>query len=126
MIQTLARYRIARFGLAGILNSAVGFLVYSVTIVLGAPVWAALLSANLFGVVFNFFTIGDYAFRSRVIARFPRFVIVYAGIYALNWLCIDRLAGLNVNPIASQAILTPPLAMISYLALSKFVFIPTK
>lgn len=125
MIEALARHRFLRFVVAGAVNTGVGFAVYSAAIVLGSSVWAALLFANLSGVVFNFFTTGGYAFRCRLLARFPRFAAAYAGLYAVNWLCIDGLAGFQFGAIAAQAVITIPLAVLSYVIMSRFVFEPS-
>ncbi len=125
MIEALERHRFLRFLVAGLINTGVGFAVYSAAIVLGCAVWAALLVANLSGVVFNFFTTGGYAFRCRVLARFPRFAIAYAAVYAINWLGIQWLGGLQLDAITAQAVLTVPLAVLSYAIMSRFVFRPT-
>lgn len=123
MIEALKRHRFLRFVVAGLINTGVGFAVYSAAILLGSAVWAALLCANLTGVVFNFFTTGGYAFRCRLLARFPRFAAAYVGLYAVNWLCIDWLSGFQFGAIAAQALITIPLAVLSYAIMSKFVFL---
>lgn len=122
MIAALDRNRFLRFLAAGGLNTLVGFAVYSGAIMLGSSVWSALLLATLAGLFFNFFTTGGYAFRCRLLTRFPRFAAAYAGLYAINWLCIDWLAGFHLGAIAAQALLTIPLAVLSYGIMSRFVF----
>jgi putative flippase GtrA len=118
------RKRFVRFLAAGALNTLFGFAVYSVSILLGSPVWTALLIANIAGVAFNFVTTGGYAFRSLLMRRFPRFAAAYLGLYLLNWKLIDWLANWVPGAIVAQAILTVPLALVSYFVMARFVFAP--
>jgi putative flippase GtrA len=118
------RKRFVRFLAAGALNTMFGFAVYSISILLGLPVWGSLLIANVSGVVFNFLTYGGYAFRSLLLARFPRFAAAYVGLFLANWKLIDWLGQWGPGPIAAQAILTMPLALLSYFVMARFVFAP--
>ncbi|TFZ01979.1 GtrA family protein [Ramlibacter humi] len=118
----LQRHRFARFIAASALNTLFGFTVYSAVILMHGPVWAALAASNLAGICFNFVTTGGYVFRSLVMARFPRFASVYAVVYLSNWFFIGRLSDLTAGPIVAQAILTPPMALLSYFLLKKLVF----
>lgn len=120
--QLLRRYRFARFVVASIANTLFGFAVYSAVILLREPVWAALAAGNVAGICFNFVTTGGYVFRSFLMSRFPRFASVYVGVYLANWSLICRLSDLVPGPIAAQAILTPPMALVSYFLLKKVVF----
>jgi putative flippase GtrA len=114
-----------RFVIAGTLNTAFGFGIYSLSMLLGAPVWVALLVANVTGVAFNFLTTGGYAFRSLVVARFPRFAATYLVLYLVNWAMIGWLTMWVPGAIVAQAILTVPLALLSYLLMARFVFAPS-
>jgi putative flippase GtrA len=116
--------RFIRFLIAGGLNTLFGFAVYSTAILIGAPVWAGLLIANLTGIVFNFVTTGGYAFRSRVLSRFPRFACAYLIIFLVNWALIRGLAVWFADAILAQAILTVPMALLSYVIMARWVFAP--
>lgn len=118
------RHRFLRFIAAGALNTLFGFAIYGSAILLGAPVWAALLVANIAGVGFNFVTTGGYAFRSLLLSRFPRFASAYLGLYLLNWILIEWLRVWVPNAIAAQALLTVPLALLSYVVMARLVFAP--
>lgn len=118
----LEQHRFARFLAAGGVNTLFGFMVYSAVIMLHGPVWAALAVGNIAGVFFNFVTTGGYVFRSLVVSRFPRFVCAYAAVYLLNWVLIRFLSDLVPGPIAAQAILTLPMALVSYFLMKKLVF----
>jgi putative flippase GtrA len=119
---TVKAGRPARFIFAGVLNTAFGWLVYSVAILFGAPVWSALIAGILFGIVFNFFTIGGYAFKALSISRLPRFIAVYVIIYIINLLSINYLVNVLLEAIWAQAVLTLPMAFLSYALMRAWVF----
>jgi putative flippase GtrA len=114
--------RYVRFLIAGGFNTLFGWLCYAGLILLGAPPWLALILATLTGITFNFITLGGYAFRSLVLNRFPRFVLAYCIIYTTNLVCLKALSPWVDSPILGQLILTLPLALLSYIIMSKLVF----
>ena len=116
------RSRFFRFLVAGVINTLFGFVVYSISIMAGMEVWLALLAGMLSGTLFNFLTTGGYVFRELSIARFPRFVICYLLIYVINFMSLDLLSLWLNNKIVSQAIVTFPLALLSYFLMARFVF----
>lgn len=111
-----------RFILAGGLNTLFGFGIYAAAILGGAAVWLALLFGVLAGIVFNFFTIGGYAFRQLSAGRFPRFVICYLLIYGINLGLIKFLSQWVQGAIVIQFVLLFPMAATSYLLMRSFVF----
>lgn len=111
-----------RFLIAGGFNSLFGWLVYSAAILLGAPPWLALIVGIVMGIGFNFVTLGGYAFRDMTLARLPRFVMTYGFIYVVNLICLTLLSRWIEQPILGQLILTPFMAMVSYVVLSRMVF----
>lgn len=111
-----------RFVLAGLLNTAVGYLVFSLALWVGCAEWQAILVALIAGVGFNFLSMGGYAFRDLTLRRLPAFVTAYLLIYAINVTSFHALNALLRAPWATQAALTPLLALASYLLLSRWVF----
>lgn len=111
-----------RFLIAGGFNSLFGWLVYSAAILLGAPPWLALIIGIVMGIGFNFVTLGGYAFRDMTLARLPRFVLTYGFIYVVNLVCLTLLQRWIEQPILGQLVLTPLMAMVSYVVLSRMVF----
>ena len=111
-----------RFLIAGGFNTLFGWMCYAAAILLGAPPWLALILATLTGIVFNFITLGGYAFRSLVLSRFPRFLLAYCVIYTTNLITLRALKPWVDSPILGQLILTIPLALLSYLIMSRLVF----
>lgn len=116
--------RFLRFIVAGAINTLFGFLVYSVALLAGGAVWLALLLGLVSGTIFNFFSTGGYVFRDLRLARVPRFVVCYLLVYAVNLQLIDWLSLWVGNPIVAQGILTVPVALLAYVVMSRFVFLP--
>lgn len=119
---SLRQHRILRFLVAGGVNAIFGFAVYSASILSGLPVWSALVVANIAGIAFNFLTMGGYVFRSLVLARLPSFVVAYLCIYLVNLAAMTVLATWIPGKILAQAILTVPMALLSYVLMRRFVF----
>jgi putative flippase GtrA len=114
--------RFVRFLVAGVANTAVGLAAYAAAELAGVPVWGALLVGMLTGVAFSFLSMGAYAFRDLSWQRLPRFVVCYGANYGVNLLALDVLHRFVADPILRQALLTPPMAVFSYVCLSRFVF----
>jgi putative flippase GtrA len=120
---SLVGARFLRFLLAGVANTAFGFAAYSALIVAGAPVWMAVLLANVLGIVFNFVSTGAFAFRDTSLRRLPKFVLCYAAVYALNvGLVHIAIAQFAMGKISAQAVITLPMAVLTYVLLKTFVF----
>ncbi len=111
-----------RFLIAGGINTIFGFCVYSISIFWGLLVWQALLAGMLAGVVFNFVTTGGYVFRDLKAQRVLRFVVAYLLVYWVNLGLIVQFSCWFDGPILIQAIVTIPVALGSYLLMSRFVF----
>lgn len=118
----MPKSRVARFLLAGIMNTVFGLTVYAAVDLAGAPVWVALAIGMAAGVAFSFVTMGAYAFRDLSLQRLPRFVLCYGANYLVNLGALDLLHPLVADAIVRQVLLTPPMAVFSYLCLSRFVF----
>jgi len=114
--------RVVRFLVAGILNTVFGIAVYGVAEHAGTQLWLALLMGMAAGVAFSFVTMGAYAFRDLSVKRLPRFLACYLANYVVNLLALHLLEPLVASALARQVLLTPPMAVFSYLCLSRFVF----
>jgi len=118
----LRESRFLRFIVAGGVNTLFGYAIYGAAIVLGAPVWAALLIGMVAGTVFNFVTTGGYAFRQLALRRYPRFVACYLLVYAANLALIGALSAWIADKLLAQAVLLVPLALLSYGLMTRLVF----
>ena len=117
-----AQRRFVRFLVAGVANTLFGFAMYSALVVIGLPVWAALLLAHVAGVFFNFATAGLYVFKSSLRGRLLRYVACYGAVYLVNLGAISLVGQWVPSKIQAQAWLTLPMAVLSYLAINRFVF----
>lgn len=111
-----------RFLLAGGVNTLFGWSVYSLCIHVGLPPWSALLLSTVLGVAFNFMTIGGYVFRAAVRAHLPRFVAAYGLVYALNLGALYALRPWVSGDILAQSLLTPPMALLCFVLMKRWVF----
>jgi putative flippase GtrA len=110
----------ARFGLVGLLNAGFGYAVFALLIQGGIWPSVALIAAAVAGTVFNFQTSQGLVFRSRGDA--VRFVGVYAVVLAVNWGALFALRQCGLPDLESQALLTLPIAALSFLGQRRFVF----
>lgn len=114
---------VLRFGIAGAVNTAFGFGVYSGLVLLGVPVSISLLVATVAGVFFNFLTFGAYAFRQLDARRLPRFLVAYGVIYVFNLALLEGLRSVTpLGPIVAQLACLVVVAPAAYLLLKTRVF----
>jgi len=118
----LGQHTAARFIVAGAANTVFGFAVYAGAVLARAPVWAALMAGVVAGLVFNYLTIGGYAFRQLSRRNFPWFALCYATVYLVNLGLIELLSHKGLGVIQAQALVTVPLAVFSYLMMRFLVF----
>lgn len=112
-----------RFVAVGMLNTAFGYGVYAVFILLELPRPAALAIATVMGVLFNFKTTGRIVFGSRDNRLLLRFVLVYAVMYGLNTGLLELLCRkVGLGSLVGQAIVLPVVVMVTFLAMKTFVF----
>lgn len=115
------------FLLVGVLNTGFSYALYSLFVFLGLHYSIAALVASALGALFNFRTTGRIVFGSRDNKLLVRFLLVYAGIYVLNVCSLKGLIALGLSAYAAGALLTLPMALVSYVAQRRLVFaVPTK
>ena len=110
------------FVIVGGINTVFGWCVFSLSIFLGADYWLALIVGMVLGVFFNFLSIGRGVFKDISWRRVPRFVLSYSVIYALNLIFLKVLEVWVGSPVLRQLFLTPVIAVVSYMVLSRLVF----
>lgn len=111
-----------RFLIVGVINSIFGFGVFCAAILLGANNFGGVLAGNLAGLIFNLFTTGSWVFRSMSYAIAARFVICYLFLLGINTLILHVLSADLSRSMLTQAVLTLPLAALSYVLMSRWVF----
>lgn len=111
-----------RFIGAGLINTAVSYVLFSGFVWFGLYyVWAAILS-SFASLIFNFSTISLMVFRERNPRKLFKFTIVYTFSIAMNIAGIHFVSGVLVNTYLSAAIVAGPVAILSYVFYSRFVF----
>ena len=122
-IKKLWQIRLLRFLVVGAINTLFSYLVYAILILLGIHYSIATLISTILGVIFNFFTTGRIVFRSMDNKRFIMFALVYTLTYFVNVLLLRWLVdGLNMDKLLAGALVTLPVALLSYLLNSKLTF----
>lgn len=123
ILRKIFSFRVCRFLLVGFFNSIFGFSVFSLIVFLGGETWLALLGGNVAGVFFNFFTIGGFVFLDLRFHRIPLFVLVYVGLFFTNLKSIEYIiVYTKFDRITAQALLTAPMAILSYFVMKEIVF----
>ncbi len=109
-----------RFGLVGLVNAGFGYSVFALLVLSGVTSGAALVATMIAAVAFNFQTSRRLVFRSQ------GHVLCFAGVYAfvllLNWIALDVLRRFGLPDLGSQALLTLPVAAVSFFGQQRFVF----
>jgi putative flippase GtrA len=121
-VRSLGNFQSIRFLIVGAVNTLFGLGVYVGCVIAGLPAWLAMLVGTVAGIAFNFVSLGSYAFRDLSLWRLPRFVCCYGVTYLVNLAAFHLLRSVIADPIVCQIALTLPMAMFSYLTLSRFVF----
>ena len=121
-VSSLGNIQFIRFLLAGVVNTLFGLGVYVVCIYCGLSPWLAMLVGTCAGIAFNFLSFGAYAFRDLSLSRLPRFLCSYGVTYLFNLAAFHALNNWVSSAVWCQVILTPVVALFSYLSMSNFVF----
>ena len=116
------RQQFGRYIAVGILNTAVGFGVYSTLIFIGLHYAVASLLGTILGVLFNFFTTGRIVFRNSDNSRLLVFFMVYGIVYGFNLVGLTILDLLHVNLYLAGLVMVPPAAILAYILNRRFVF----
>lgn len=108
--------------MVGLLNTLVGYSIFFVCLQIGLHYSIAIATATLLGALFNFKSIGVVVFRSNDNSKLIRFVIVYSLIYFINVAGMKVLLEIGFQGWFAGLLLLLPLALISYILNSRYVF----
>ncbi len=122
LVHRLWGMRLVRFLVVGGVNTVFGYSIFAITYLLSDSYIAALIVSVLIGVTFNFFSIGSVVFRNLAGRRFVLFCLNYAVAFAANYLMLEALVAVGMNPLVAQVICLPPFITISYGLNARFVF----
>jgi putative flippase GtrA len=114
--------RFTMFLLVGGLNTLVGYGFFVALHAAGLPPTPAVIGATILGVLFNFMSTGRIVFASSDASLLPRFLAVYAVQCAINIVSLRILTAAGLNVLVAQAVIVGVLAVLTFLAMKKFVF----
>jgi putative flippase GtrA len=112
-----------RFIISGVINSLFGWVCFSLGIFLGLSVFSALALGTTLGAAFNYFTHSTITFGDLDFRKIPAFAAVYIFIITLNYVTLTMMMWVLPDPIWAQLIVTPFIAIVSYLIFSRLVFV---
>ena len=117
-------WRFVRFLITGGINFAFSYSVFLAAHFLGATPTAAVIVSWVLGVLFNFATTGRVVFGTGRLHLLPRFIGVYLVQLAANVALLRALLTTGLSAPVAQAIVVVGLAVLTFLALRRFVFAP--
>lgn len=122
-IKKIIQNSFIRYLFVGGINTCFGYLVFAACVYLLKNVYIAVPVATVIGVLFNFNTYGAIVFNSRDYSRIFRFFGIYLLAMGINMGCLRLFAQYGLkNPYIGGAILTLPVAALSFVLMRKFVF----
>jgi len=115
---------IFKFACVGLLNTAVGYTIYAILVLLHVPYLAALLIATVVGVIFNYYSFGRIVFKSQGgLIILAKFIVAYVVVYVINAMGLEvSIQQLKVGPYIGQAMCVPPSVLVSWLLMNYWVF----
>ncbi|MFZ1806600.1 MAG: GtrA family protein [Cyclobacteriaceae bacterium] len=123
MMKTIFSNQFVRFLLVGGINTAFGYIMFALFIFLTGNDVATIILANIVGILFNFKTYGNIVFNSTDNHKIYKFIAVYSVLMVAQILALKGLSLSGItNRYISGAILTPPMALLSFFMLRLFVF----
>ena len=114
--------RFGKFLLVGLLNTAVGYTIFAVLLLVGAGTAGAAVGATVLGALFNFKSIGTLVFGSSRGRLLPKFLAVYALQCIANISLLEAFRAVGIPPLISEAFILPVLAIGSFLIMKHWVF----
>jgi putative flippase GtrA len=114
--------KFAKFVAVGIVNTVFGYSVYALFIFLGMHYALAVLFGTVLGVLFNFKTTGRLVFKVNDNRLLIRFVGVYIVTYLINVAALKIFNYYGFNMYTAGLLLIVPVAVISFVLQSRFVF----
>lgn len=122
LLSTLLNNRLFKFLVVGVLNTAVGYSLYILSLWAGLHYAAALAVATVLGTLFNFKSIGRLVFSDGDHSKLPKFLLVYLIVYLVNVTGVGLLVRIGIAEWLSGLLLLLPLALLSYSLNSRLVF----
>jgi putative flippase GtrA len=123
MIARARLVEIARYLVAGVVNTAFGYGLYAGLLWLGLDRYVAQAIGYVLGTGFNYLTYSRHVFTDAGPAK-ARFVASYAVNYLINLAGLKLVSHVIPNPYAAGAVTTLGVVALNYLVLRRLVFRP--
>lgn len=105
------------------LNTCFGYLLFAVIVFILKNAYISTIISTIIAILFNFKTYGAIVFKSKDNSRVFRFFGVYSITMCLQLAAFKVFANFGItNPYIVAAIMTLPLAGLSFLLMRRFVF----
>lgn len=118
----ILKYDFCRFLITGGINTLFSYLLYAALILIGFEYKVTITILSVITIVWNYHTTGRFVFGYRGFGLIFKFVAVYGLIYLINLLSLMFLVKHGYGPLISQAILTPLIAVTSFVLNKLWVF----
>ena len=126
-LRKMLSLEITKFIFIGVLNTIVGYIIFSIVYFTFNNEIVSLLFAYILGIMFNFKTYSKYVFTSSDKQIFINFIFIYLGSFLINSILLKIFINMiYLNPYLSQFILILIVTPILYLLQKKNVFIKDK
>lgn len=113
-------WEVLRFGLAGLLNAGVGYMIYAGFIFLGVPMFVAQALGHTLGTCFNYVSHSRFVFQQR--PSLGRYLLASTGNYLAGLLLLALCAHWMSSPYLAGLVATGLTAVFSYLSLKLYAF----
>ena len=115
---------IIRFLSIGLLNTFIGYILFSIVYFISNSFITSLLISYILGILFNYNTYSKYVFTNANKQIFKSFIVIYISIFLFNNFILYILHDINqVNTYISQLIAIVIVTPILYILNKKYVFI---
>lgn len=121
-INIFFRAQFVRFLAVGGINTAFAYGVFALALYSGLHYALASLSSIVLGMFFSFFTQGKLVFKSNKPGELARFLAVATVLYFVHTGLLKGAAALQIDLYLAGAVLTFPLALLSYVLNKHLVF----
>jgi len=111
--------RFVKFLALGLVNTAFGYAVFALLILLGLGPQIALALSFAIGVLFNYVLSARLIFAQRGFRKLPLYALAYVGVYFLNAFCLHTAIDAGLQPLIAQALLTPLAAVLTFVLISR-------
>ena len=111
-----------RFLFRGLLNTAFGYLIFSIAQYFFQSIILSLIPTYTIGLLFNYYSYSQ-AFNSLAsFEQFIKFLAVYLLILLINFICLRGLINIGAGAAIGQLFCLPFLAIITYICLKTIVY----